>query len=93
MKVAEKAYHEIIDLFARRTNPESIVNFKPSARAQRRVRELLKQSKVDALSSEEDAELQRWAEIKLFMQLVKARLGCIWNHSNERDRSELGTGD
>ncbi len=52
MKVAEKAYVEIIDLFARGTDPESIVQFKQSVRAQRRVRKLIKQSKATGLSAD-----------------------------------------
>ncbi len=73
MKVAEKAYHEIIDLFAKGCDPQSILSFKPSSKAQRRVRYLLNQSKTEGLTADEDAELQRWGEIESFMQLVKAR--------------------
>ena len=45
MTVAEKAYDEMVDLFARGSDPNAILSFRPSSRAQRRVRHLLAQSK------------------------------------------------
>ena len=73
MTVAEKAYDEMVDLFARGTDAEAILNFRPSTKAQRRVRYLLGQNKTGEITPEEAAELQRLGEIEHLMQLVKAR--------------------
>ena len=73
MTVAEKAYDEMVDLFARGSEPEAILSFRPSAKAQRRVRYLLAQSQSGQLTAEENAELERLGEIEHLMQLVKAR--------------------
>lgn len=73
MTVAEKAYDEMVDLFARGCDAEAILSFRPSAKAQRRVRDLLDRSKRGQLTAEENAELERLGEIEHMMQLVKAR--------------------
>ena len=73
MTVAEKAYDEMVDLFARGADTEAILAFRPSTNAQRRVRYLLSRSKSGETTPEETAELQRLGEIEHLMQLVKAR--------------------
>lgn len=73
MTVAEKAYDEMVDLFARGCDAEAILSFRPSAKAQRRVRDLLDRSKSGQLTVEESAELERLGDIEHLMQLVKAR--------------------
>lgn len=73
MTVAEKVYDEMVDLFARGTDTESILAFRPSTSAQRRVRYLLGRNKSGEISPEEAAELQRLGEVEHLMQLVKAR--------------------
>ena len=73
MTVAEKAYDEMVDLFARGCDVEAILSFRPSAKAKRRVRELLDHSKHGQLTVEENTELERLGEIEHLMQLVKAR--------------------
>lgn len=74
MTVAEKAYDEMVDLFARGSDPNAILSFRPSSRAQRRVRFLLAQSKSGELTDEETSELERLGDIEHLMQLVKARV-------------------
>ena len=73
MQVAEKAYDEMIDLFARGSSPEDIVRFRPSAAAQERARYLLEGNRAGQLTAEEAAELERLGELEHLMQLVKAR--------------------
>jgi hypothetical protein len=41
MQVVEKAYDEVVDLFARGSSPNEIVQFQPSPAAQERARHLL----------------------------------------------------
>lgn len=73
MPVAEKAYDDIVDLFARGTPPQDIVRFRPSRKAQTRASDLLARSKSGALTPEEAEELDRLGELEHLMQLVKAR--------------------
>ncbi len=73
MSSTQKAYDEIVDLFARGTTSADILAFRPSRQAQQRVRYLLARKKADALSDEESAELDRFGELEHLMQLVKAR--------------------
>lgn len=73
MKSALKAYDEIVDMFARGTTSADILAFRPSRKAQQRVRYLLAQQKAAKLTAEEFAELERFGELEHLMQLVKAR--------------------
>ena len=73
MQLAEKAYDEMVDLFARGSSPREIVQFHPSSSAQQRARELLERNKTGVLTAAEAAELERLGELEHLMQLVKAR--------------------
>lgn len=73
VKTKQKAYDEIIDLFANGSSPEKIVSFKPSDESQNRVRELLVKSKSNQLTPEEESELDDFGMIEHLMRLVKAR--------------------
>ena len=73
MQVAERAYDEIVDLFARGTPPEEIVRFRPSRKAQNRARDLLARNKTGELTPNEVEELNRLGDLEHLMQLVKAR--------------------
>jgi hypothetical protein len=73
MQVAEKAYDEMIDLFARGSTPGEIVQFHPSRVAQERASYLLERNEIGQLTADEAAELERLGELEHLMQLVKAR--------------------
>jgi len=73
MKTAQKAYDEIVDLFARGTSSADILAFRPSRQAQKRVGYLLERNKTEGLTEAEAEELQRFGELEHLMQLVKAR--------------------
>jgi len=73
MKTAQKAYDEIVDLFARGTSSADILAFRPSRQAQKRVSYLLERNKTEGLTEAEAEELQRFGELEHLMQLVKAR--------------------
>ena len=81
MTTSEKAYDEIIDLFAQGTTPRTILQFHPSERAQDRVRRLLQRLKNGTLTPEETSELDRLGQLEHFMQLVKARARAYEDHS------------
>lgn len=73
MKSAQKAYDEIVDLFAKGSTSADILAFRPSRKSQERVRYLLSRRKSDEIKDEETAELERFGEIEHLMQIVKAR--------------------
>lgn len=73
MEGAQKAYDEVIDLFARGASPAQILAFRPSQATQERVSYLLERSKAGLLTEEEAAELERFGALEHLMQLVKAR--------------------
>jgi len=73
MATVEKAYEDIVDLFARGTSPEAILKFRPSEAAQQRALGLLERNRKGELTEPEVNELERLGHIEHFMQLVKAR--------------------
>ncbi|MCI0487695.1 MAG: hypothetical protein L0229_13970 [Blastocatellia bacterium] len=60
MEMAQSAYDEIVDMFARGTTSADILAFRSS-------------NKAGELTEEEAAELERFGELEHLMQLVKAR--------------------
>ena len=73
MPTTEKAYDEIVNLFARGTTPQEILQFHPSQQSQARVRYLLGRIKSGEITSDESAELERLGQLEHMMQLIKAR--------------------
>lgn len=73
MKVAEKAYDEIVELFARGSSPADILRFRPSRAAQEKARYLLQRNKTGDLTEDEADELERLGQLEHLVQLVKAR--------------------
>ena len=79
MNLTEKAYGEVVDLFARGTTSIEIVGFKPSTETQERARYLLDRLKSNQLTEDEAGELERLGQIESLMQLVKARARYFTN--------------
>lgn len=77
MSTTEKAYDEIVNLFARGSTPQQIVEFHPSQQSQNRACELLGKLKRDELTDEESAELERLGQLEHMMQLIKARARAL----------------
>ena len=73
MEIAEKAYNEIVDLFARGSSSNEILTFRPSEHAQERARYLLARNRSGELTADEVAELHQLGELEHLMQVVKAR--------------------
>jgi len=73
MSTVERAYDEIIDLFARGSSPADIVRFRPSSESQARASYLLERNRLGTLTGDEAAELDRLGQMEHVMQLVKAR--------------------
>ena len=72
MNLIERAYDEVVDLFARGTPSSEIVQFKPSPEARDRTRHLPDRSQSAELTDDEAAELDRLGQFESMMQLVKA---------------------
>ena len=73
MEIGRKSYDEVVDLFARGGGAAAVLAFRPSDEVQACLQDLLARSKHGGLSDEEQAELERFAELEHLMQLVKAR--------------------
>ena len=68
-----RSYEEIVDFFAAGTTPESVVAFRPSDAATRRVLELVAKSSDAAISPEEQSELDDYLQLEHLLILAKAR--------------------
>jgi hypothetical protein len=73
MQVADKAYDELVDFFARGSSSVEILRFHPSQSAQQRATYLLERNRKGELSEDEAEELERFGQLEHLMQLVKAR--------------------
>jgi len=73
MSTVSPAYFEIIDFIAAGVTPEQVVQFRPSAEAQRRVEDLIEREKEQGLSEEEKAELDHFMELEHIIRMAKGR--------------------
>jgi hypothetical protein len=73
MQVAEKAYDELVNFFARGSSTADILSFRPSPAAQQRASQLLERNRQGELTADEAEELERFGQLEHLMQLVKAR--------------------
>ena len=73
MTAAHPAYLEFIDFIAQGTTPQQIIAYHPSARAQARLEELLTRERDEALSSDEQVELNHFFELEHILRMAKAR--------------------
>lgn len=71
--VATTAYDEVIDFIAMGTSPEKVIAFRPSAKMQTRVSELLFKEKNSSLTTAEKSELDNYLVIEHLMRMAKAR--------------------
>lgn len=70
---AVPSYLEIIEFIAAGTTPQSVVEYRPSDEAQRRVHELIAREKEGRLSPEEKSELDHFTELEHIIRMAKAR--------------------
>jgi len=68
-----KAYEEIIEFIASGTSPGSLIAFRPSETAKKRVADLIHKEKTTGLSSDEQSELDHYMQLEHLMRLAKAR--------------------
>lgn len=73
MSTVSPAYLEIIDFIASGSTSEEVAHFRPSAKAQRRVAELVEREKAVGLCPEEKAELDHFMELEHILRMAKAK--------------------
>ena len=69
----ETLFAEIIDFLASTPTPEAILAFKPSARLEQRLSDLLEQNRQETLTAEERGELDEFMRMNHFMNMLKIR--------------------
>jgi len=68
-----KAHQEIIDFMAAGSTSADVASFKPSAKARKRVADLIAREKDSGLLPEERRELEEYLQLEHLMRLAKAR--------------------
>lgn len=68
-----KSYDEIVDFLAAGITPDTLVAFRPSDQATRRVEGLVAKSKDGTISIEEQSELDDYLQLEHILILAKAR--------------------
>ena len=77
MNASDPIYLELVDFVAGGTTPEDVVNFRPSAQAQKRVAELIEREGESQLTPEETAELTHFLELEHILRMAKAKARLI----------------
>ena len=77
-----KIYDEIIELIARGTTPQSVINFHLSDTAQNRLEDLIYNAKNNELTQDEKQELDSYLILEHIMTLVKAKAHQYLNGAN-----------
>jgi hypothetical protein len=70
---AVPSYLEIIDFIAAGTTPQSVIDYRPSEEAQRRVEDLIARERDGQLSPEEKSELDHFMDLEHIIRMAKAR--------------------
>lgn len=68
-----KAHQEIIDFMAAGSTSADVASFKPSAKARKRVADLIAKEKASGLLPEEKRALDELMQVEHLMRLAKAR--------------------
>ena len=74
VKQAPWLAEEMADFFSTCPTPEEILDYRPSAKAQRRLKALLAKNELDWLTEDEQRELDVFEYAETLLQLVKARV-------------------
>ena len=77
-----KIYDEIIELIARGTTPQSVINFHLSDTAQNRLEDLIYNSKNNQLTQDKKQELDSYLMLEHIMTLAKAKAHQYLNGAN-----------
>ena len=77
-----KVYNEIIELIAKGTTPQSVINFHLSDTAQNRLEDLIYNAKNNELTQDEKQELDSYLMLEHIMTLAKAKAYQYLNGAN-----------
>ena len=77
-----KVYDEIIELIARGTTPQSVINFYLSDTAQNLLEDLVYNAKNNELTQDEKQELDSYLMLEHIMTLAKAKAHQYLNGAN-----------
>lgn len=77
-----KVHDEIIELIARGTTPQSVINFHLSDTAQNRLEDLIYNAKNNELTQDEKQELDAYLILEHIMTLAKAKAHQYLNRAN-----------
>ena len=77
-----KVYDEIIELIARGTTPQSIIDFHLSDTTQNRLEDLIYNSKNNQLTQDKKQELDSYLMLENIMTLAKAKAHQYLNGAN-----------
>ena len=77
-----KIYDEIIELIAKGTTPQSVINFHLSDTAQNRLEDLIYNAKNNELTQDEKQELDAYLMLEHIMTLTKAKAHQYLNGAN-----------
>jgi hypothetical protein len=83
MNAPAPACLEIIDFIAAGATPRAVVDFQPSADAQRRVEELIGRQKEGSLPAEGKQELDHFMELEHILRMAKAKARQILAQHSE----------
>jgi hypothetical protein len=81
MSASDPIYLELVDFVAAGTTPQEVIDFRPSAEAQRRVHELIEREREARLTSDEAAELGHFLELEHILRTAKAKARLILANS------------
>jgi hypothetical protein len=70
---AVPSYLEIINFIAAGPTPQSVIEYRPSEEASRRVEEMIAREKEGQLSPEEKSELDHFMDLEHIIRMAKAR--------------------
>jgi hypothetical protein len=79
--VEPRIYEEIVEFIASGATPQRVVDFRPSDALKQRVHELIEREKMEALSPDEQTELDHYMYLEHIMRLAKARAREYLNHA------------
>jgi hypothetical protein len=65
---------EVADFLASCPSREELLAYRPSARAQERLKALLDKTKSDSVTADEEWELNQFEHLEILMQSIKTRL-------------------
>ena len=68
-----RAYEEVVDFIAARTDSAELLAFRPSEEARARVAELIAREKSGAVTADERSELDHYLQVEHLLRLAKAR--------------------